>query len=1575
VRDNTGATSNTATLAITVNAVNDAPVAVNDAATTNEDVVATINVTTNDTDVDGNATIDVATVDLDPATAGIQNTFSNASGSWSVSATGVVTYTPTVNFNGAASVTYTVRDNTGATSNAATLAITVNAVNDAPVANNDAATTNEDVVATINVTTNDTDVDGNATIDVATVDLDPATAGIQNSFNNASGSWSVAATGVVTYTPTANFNGAASVTYTVRDNTGATSNTATLAITVNPVNDAPVANNDLATTNEDVVTTITVTTNDTDVDGNATIDPSTVDLDPATAGIQNTFSNASGSWSVSATGVVTYTPTANFNGAASVTYTVHDNTGATSNTATLAITVNAVNDAPVANNDAATTNEDVVATINVITNDTDVDGNATIDVATVDLDPATAGIQNTFSNASGSWSVSATGVVTYTPTVNFNGAASVTYTVRDNTGATSNTATLAITVNPVNDAPVAVNDAATGNEDVVATINVTTNDTDVDGNATIDPSTVDLDPATAGIQNTFSNASGSWSVAATGVVTYTPTANFNGAASVTYTVRDNTGATSNAATLAITVNAVNDAPVANNDAATTNEDVVATINVTTNDTDVDGNATIDPSTVDLDPATAGVQNTFSNASGSWSVAATGVVTYTPTANFNSAASVTYTVRDNAGATSNIATLAITVNSVNDAPVAVNDVDMTNEDTNGVFVVIANDTDADGTIDPTSVDLDPATAGIQNMVTNSSGTWSVDATGTITYAPTLNFNGAASVSYTVRDNLGAASNIGTLNVTVNAVNDAAVAVADSPTTLEDTSITFNPTTNDSDVDGTINVSTVDLDPSVGGIQTTITTTEGTWTVDALGNVTYTPALNFNGMATVQYTVNDNVGATSNAVSISVLVTTVNDAAVAVNDAPVTDEDTAITFPVTANDIDVDGTVDPSTIDLDPATAGIQNTTSTSQGTWSADASGNVTFTPALNFNGTAMVNYTVRDNGGATSNAAALVVTVNPVNDPAVAVADNPSTDEDTALTFNVASNDTDVDGTVDPATIDLDITTPGIQNTVTTTSGTWVVDAIGNVTFTPTNNFNGTATVSYTVNDDGGATSLPGTISVTVNTINDAPLAMGDNFITDEDTPASINVTSNDTDADGTVSGNSVDLDDAIPGIQSTRVVDEGTWTVDATGNVSFVPALNFNGNVSVSYTVNDNDGAVSNPVTISLTINPVNDQPVVADTEVTATQGLAVAGNMLIGAVDPDGTALIINMTPVSGPSHGSFIINASGNFVYTADPGYTGTDEIQIEVCDQGLPLPASCVTTTITIDVVTNQAPVVSEKSPAVNEDTALNGNVIGVGDADPEGSIIQVTTTPVTGPFHGTIVIGVNGGYTYTPNENFNGKDSVEVRVCDSNPTPACTTTWIKILVNEVNDAPMVINDAISIPINTQAEGNILDNNMDVDGTTLNVSETLEKEPVHGTISFDEFGNYVYTPDKDFVGIEEIVFQVCDSGLPLPGICTADTLTIAVVDENAGEVFIPEGFSPNGDNNNDTFVIGYRGAEAIQLEVFNRWGNLVYKNNNYQNDWRGTAMYGIVLGGELPDGTYFYKVKVGNFNQVKSFTIQR
>ncbi len=197
--------------------------------------------------------------------------------------------------------------------------------------------------------------------------------------------------------------------------------------------DPPVAVDDAYTTDEDTPLTVAapgVLGNDTDTDG-----------DPLTAVLDSTTSN--GTLALNADGSFTYTPNADFSGTDSFTYFANDGTS-NSNLATVNITVNLVNDPPVANDDAYTTDEDTPLTVaapGVLGNDTDTDG-----------DPLTAVLDSTTSN--GTLALNADGSFTYTPNADFSGTDSFTYFANDGTS-NSNLATVTITVNPVNDPPVA----------------------------------------------------------------------------------------------------------------------------------------------------------------------------------------------------------------------------------------------------------------------------------------------------------------------------------------------------------------------------------------------------------------------------------------------------------------------------------------------------------------------------------------------------------------------------------------------------------------------------------------------------------------------------------------------------------------------------------------------------------------------------------------------------------------------------------------------------------------------------------------------------------------------------------------------------------------------------------------------------------------------------------------------------------------------------------------------------------------------------------------------------------------
>ncbi|NJK63354.1 MAG: tandem-95 repeat protein, partial [Synechococcaceae cyanobacterium SM2_3_1] len=436
--------------------------------------------------------------------------------------------------------------------------------------------------------------------------------------------------------------------------------------------------------------------------------------------------------------------------------------------------------------------------------------------------------------------------------------ATIPYTVSDDTGLVSNQANISVTIG---NNPVAVDDVATTAADTNVTFSATDNDSDPDNN--LDVASVDLDPTTPGIQNTFTIAGeGVFTVDDSGNVTFDPDPTFTGTATIPYTVSDDTGLVSNQANISVTIG---NNPVAVDDVATTAADTNVTFSATDNDSDPDG--TIDPSTVDLDPATPELDTTVTlPGQGTFTVDENGIVTFSPEPEFTGTVSIPYIVRDNDGLPSNIGTITVTIGT---EPVANDDTATTTPNTPVSLDVTSNDSDPDGSIDPTTIDLDPATSGQQTSLTlPGQGTLTVDENGLVTFIPDPDFVGTVMIPYTVRDNDGLLSNPATITIVVG---QPPTAVDNSVVTLINTPARIPITNNDFDPDGDIDPTTVDLDPSTPGQQTSITVDEaGTFTVNETGLVTFTPVPGFTGSVEIPYTVNDNDGLTSNTATITVTI---------------------------------------------------------------------------------------------------------------------------------------------------------------------------------------------------------------------------------------------------------------------------------------------------------------------------------------------------------------------------------------------------------------------------------------------------------------------------------------------------------------------------------------------------------------------------------------------------------------------------------------------------------------------------------------------------------------------------------
>jgi PKD repeat protein len=320
-------------------------------------------------------------------------------------------WTPTVGSHTLTATPYTGSGATGTAGNALTINFTVidDGGNQPPTAVNDSASVNEDSSVTINVLANDTDPDSDPLTVVSVQDPGNGTA-VKNGDNT------------ITYTPNADYNGADSFTYTIGDGNGGT-DTATVSITVNPVNDAPSANNDTASVNEDSSVTINVLANDSDIDGDS-LSVTTVGTPSHGTAVKN------------GDNTITYTPSVNYNGSDSFTYSITDGNGGTA-TATVNVTVNSVNDSPAAQASANPTSGTAPLAVTFSSGGSN--------------DPDGTIVSYSWDFGDGGSSASANPSHTYTAA----GTYTATLTVTDNNGATDS-ATVTITVtDPANQPPVA----------------------------------------------------------------------------------------------------------------------------------------------------------------------------------------------------------------------------------------------------------------------------------------------------------------------------------------------------------------------------------------------------------------------------------------------------------------------------------------------------------------------------------------------------------------------------------------------------------------------------------------------------------------------------------------------------------------------------------------------------------------------------------------------------------------------------------------------------------------------------------------------------------------------------------------------------------------------------------------------------------------------------------------------------------------------------------------------------------------------------------------------------------------
>ncbi|MDH5925794.1 tandem-95 repeat protein [Vibrio lentus] len=1505
---------------LTVNPINDLPVPQDQQFSVEEDgtlIFTDADLLTGATDIEGD----------NLSVQGV--TYDGGDGILTDNGNGTYTFAPNENFNGDVNFSFDVSDGTDTVS--ANIDVSVTSVDDAPVSGDLAYSVDEDGSIRLSqeqLLSQASDVEGDdLTASSLTVDGDATVT------QNNDGSFTI--------TPNENFNGDIGISFDISDGTNTVQASADL--TVNPINDLPVPQDQQFSVEEDgtlIFTDADLLTGATDIEGdNLTVE-----------GV--TYDGGDGILTDNGNGTYTFAPNENFNGDVNFSFDVSDGTDTVA--ANIDVSVTAVDDAPVSGDLAYSVDEDGSIRLSqeqLLSQASDVEGD---DLTASGL--TVGGDATVIQNDDGSFTI--------TPDENFNGDIDISFDISDGTNTVQASADLI--VNPINDLPVPQDQQFSIEED--GTLQFTDADlltgaTDIEGD----------DLTVEGIS--YEGTDGVLTDHGDGSYSFAPNENFNGDVNFSFDVSDGTDTVS--ANIDVSVTPENDPPVAGSTSYTVNEDNSITISdaqLLATSSDIEGDVSID-------------SVTYSGSDGVLEINGNGTYTFSPNENFNGEIALDVVVADEEGAT-DATTAGITVLEVNDPPVAGPTSYTIDEDSVLTFSesqVLLNASDVEGDVELVGISYD-----------GPGGIFSVNGDGTCSFAPNENFNGQVQLDVTIRDEDGAEVDT-VINVDVLPINDAPVSGNLAYNVNEDGSITLSQdqllsqasdvegedlTASDLTVDGNATV-TADDDGSFtivpdanfnGDVDIQFNITDGTDTVQATadltvnpvndlpvpqdqqfsieedgtlqftdadlltgatdidsddltvegisytggdgvltdhgdGTYTFAPNENFNGDVNFSFDVSD--GTETVSANIDVSVTPENDPPVAGSTSYMVNEDNAITISdeqLLANSSDVEGAVSVDSV-----------TYSGTDGVFQDNGDGSYTFLPNENFSGDISLDVIVADEDGSIDETTA-GITVLEVNDPPVAGPTSYTIDEDSVLTFSesqILVNASDVEGDVELVGINYD-----------GEDGIFTVNGDGTCSFAPNENFNGQVQLGVTIQDEDGAT-VETLINVDVLPINDPPVSGDLAYTINEDSSITL--------SQDQLLARAGDIDSENLEAINLSTDENATIQQNDDGSYTITPDADYNGDLDLSFDIIDNDGGEVQ-VGLDITVNPLNDLPQAQDQQFTIEEDgtlLFTDADLLAGASDIDGDELSIENVLYTG-ADGVLSDNGDGTYSFAPNENFNGDVQFSFDVSD-GTGSTAAHIDVSVTPE---NDPPVAGSTAYTVQEDgqITISDEQLLANSSDVEGDV-ALSSVSYTGD-DGSFVDNGNGTYTFTPNENFDGDISLDVVVVDEDGATATTTAGIDVIA--VNDGPETsgiqaeVDEDNSITI-TQEQ--LLANASDVEGDELTASNLQTNDP-DATIVANDDGSFTITHTENFNGELDFTYSISDGDNE---VLTTLDLTVNPVNDapEAGEeIFIQA-------QEDQTVGVTLREEPALRLDQAPENGII---EANLDNEW-------VVLevGQEVPADT--------------------